>query len=137
MSSRLVRMLLYLSMMQSSGGSLISLKIFLLIFLGILSYSCWYLDMAFLICFNEYSVVIFWASFLAIFALLARSSIHILCGRGCIGGVGRVLCTWLSICWMMGWSCQFGLFFVMYIIFRVRWYVARCFFRCFWSFFGR
>ena len=90
MSSGLVRMLLYLSMMQSSGGDSFSLKIFLLIFLGLLSYSCWNLDMVFFICFSEYSVVIFRASFLAIFALLARSSIHVLCGRGCIGGVGRV-----------------------------------------------
>ena len=40
MSSGLVRMLLYLSMMQSSGGDSVPLKDFLFIFLGLLSYSC-------------------------------------------------------------------------------------------------
>ena len=98
MSSGLVRMLLYLSIMQSSGGDSFSFKIFLLIFLGFLSYNCWYLDMDFFICFNEYYVVIFRASFLAIFTLLARSSIHAFCGSGCIGGVGRMLCVCLFIC---------------------------------------
>ena len=68
MSSGFVRMLLYLSMRQSSGGVSLFLKIFLFIFLGLLSYSCWYFDIVFFICFSEYSVVIFRASFLAFFA---------------------------------------------------------------------
>ena len=86
MSSGLVRILLYLSIRQSSGGASVILKTFLFSFLGFFSYNCRYFDMVFLICFNKYCVVIFRASFLDIFALLAKSSIHMLCGRGCIGG---------------------------------------------------
>ena len=67
-SSGFVRMLLNLSMRQSNGGVSLFLKIFLLIFLGLLSYNCWNFDMVFLICIMVYTVVIFWASVLAVFA---------------------------------------------------------------------
>ena len=47
MSSRLVRMLLFRSVMQSSGGVSKFLKTFLFIYFGLVSYSCLYFDMAF------------------------------------------------------------------------------------------
>ena len=73
-------------MMQSSGGVSLSLKTYLFIFWKFFSYNCWYFDMAFLICVREYSVVILRASFSVIFALLAKPSLYILCGRGWVGG---------------------------------------------------
>ena len=45
-----VRMLSNLSIRQSSEGLSLFLKTLRLIFLGFLSYNCWYLDMVFLIC---------------------------------------------------------------------------------------
>ena len=47
MSSRLVRMLLFLLVMQSSGGVSKILKTFLFIFFGLISYSCLYLELIF------------------------------------------------------------------------------------------
>ena len=47
MSSGLVRMLLFWSIIQSNGGSSRFLNTFLFIFLGLISYNCLYLDMAF------------------------------------------------------------------------------------------
>ena len=37
----------------------------------------------------------------------------------------------------IGCSCQFGSFFVMYIVFLIRWYVARCFFHILANFRGK
>jgi hypothetical protein len=64
---------------------------FVVYFLGLLSYNCWYFDMVFLIYFSEYYVVIFRASFLVVFAFMAKSNIHVSCGRVCSGG-GVVEC---------------------------------------------
>ena len=43
----LVKMLLFLSLMQSNGSVSRFLNIFLFIFLGLISYNCLYLDMDF------------------------------------------------------------------------------------------
>ena len=51
-------MLLFVSVMQSSGGVSWLLTIFLCIFFGFFSYSCLYLDIAFLIQSQVYFVVI-------------------------------------------------------------------------------
>ena len=59
MSSGLVRMLLLQSVIQSSGKVSRFLKTFLFIFFGLISYSCLYLEMAFLIHSFVYLVVIF------------------------------------------------------------------------------
>ena len=61
MSSGLVRILLLRSIIQSRGGISRFLKTFLFIFLGPISYSCLYLEMAFLIQSLVYLVVIFLA----------------------------------------------------------------------------
>ena len=71
----LVKMLLFLSVMQSSGGVSKFLKTFLFIFLGLISYSCLYLEMAFLIHSFVYLVVIFLACVFAILANVASSFI--------------------------------------------------------------
>jgi hypothetical protein len=76
MSSRLVRILFCLSVMESRGEVSECLKIFLLIFLGLFSYICRYFDTAFRIQSLVYFVVIFRASLLAVFARVAMASIH-------------------------------------------------------------
>ena len=58
--------------MQSSGGVSKFLNTFLLIFIGFFSYSCLYLDIAFLIHSFVYLVVIFWASLLVVLASVAK-----------------------------------------------------------------
>ena len=63
MSRGHVRMWLNLSRRQSNGGVSVFLKTFLFMVFGLLSYSCWYLDIAFLICLVVYSVVILRALF--------------------------------------------------------------------------
>ena len=35
--------------------------------------------------------------------------------------------------WIIGCICQLELCFVMYMIFRIKWYVARCFFQNFFE----
>ena len=55
----LVRMLLFRSIMQSSGGVSRFLNTFLFIFLELISYNCLYLDMVFLIHSLVYLVVFF------------------------------------------------------------------------------
>ena len=75
MSSGLVRMLLFRSIIQSSGGVSRFLKTFLFIFLGLISYSCLYLEMAFLIHSFVCLVVIFLACIFAALASVASSFI--------------------------------------------------------------
>ena len=58
-SSRPVKMLLLQSIMQLNGGISKFLNTFLFIFLGLISYNCLYLDMAFLMHSLVYLVVIF------------------------------------------------------------------------------
>ena len=70
MSSGFVSMLLFLSLMQSSGGVSKFLNTFLLTFFRLFSYSCLYLDIAFLIHSFLYLVVIFWASLLVFWQVL-------------------------------------------------------------------
>lgn len=79
MSSGFVRMLLYMSMMQSSGGVSLALKTFLFMLFGFFCHTiCWYFDMGFfLICFSEYCEVIFLALFLSYFTCLAKFFIHV------------------------------------------------------------
>ena len=45
-----------------------------------------------------------------------------------MSGSGICTCWWFCILFSIGCVCQFGSFFVMYMVFLVRWYVARCFF---------
>ena len=76
MSSGLVRMLLLRSVIQSSGGVSRFLKTFLFIYFGLISYSCLYLEMAFLIHSLVYLVVIFLACVFAALANVASSFIQ-------------------------------------------------------------
>ena len=87
-SSGLVRMLLFLSIMQLSGGVSKFLKTFLFIFFGLLSYSCLYLEMAFLIHSFVYLVVIFLAFVFSVLANVASSFIHSFFNRSSFGGGG-------------------------------------------------
>jgi hypothetical protein len=57
MSSGLVKILLCLSVNESSGDVSLFMKTCRLIFLGLISYSCWYLEMAFWTHFLVYLVV--------------------------------------------------------------------------------
>ena len=84
-------MLLCLSVMQSSGGVSWFLKTLLLIFFGFLSYSCLYLDMAFLMQSCVYFVVILWACMLAFLAVVAKASIHSWWLGSCIEGGGGMI----------------------------------------------
>ena len=79
MFSGLVRMLLFLSMIQSSGGVSWFLKIFLFIFFGLVSYSCLYFDMAFLMLSKVCFVVILRTWVLAGLARLANVLIMSCC----------------------------------------------------------
>ena len=76
MSSGLVRMLLLRSVIQLSGGVSRFLKTFLFIFFGLISYSCLYLEMDFLIHSFVYLVVIFLACVFAALASVASSFIQ-------------------------------------------------------------
>ena len=76
MSFGLVRMLVFLSIMQSSGGVSKILKTFLFIFFGLISYNCLYLEMDFLIHSFVYLVVIILAFVFAILANIASSFIQ-------------------------------------------------------------
>ena len=75
-SSRLVRMLLFRSVMQSNDGVSRFLNTFLFILLGLVSYNFLYLNMAFLIHSLVYLVVIFLACMFAVLANVANSFIH-------------------------------------------------------------
>ena len=75
MSFGLVKMLLFLSVMHSSGGVSRFLITFLFIFFGLISYSCLYLEMAFLIHSFVYLVVIFLAYIFVVLANVANSFI--------------------------------------------------------------
>ena len=62
------------------------------------------------------------ALFLASFSFLAKSSIHVLYGKNGSGGTCIILWLWLQISWViMGWFLQFWLFFMIYIVFQIRW----------------
>ena len=76
MSNGFVSMLLYLSVIQSSGGVSWLLKIFLCIRFGFFSYSCLYLDMAFFIQSWVNFVVIARACVLAVLASAAIVTSH-------------------------------------------------------------
>ena len=91
MTSWLVRMLLFLSVMQSSGGVSRFLKTFLFIFFGLISYSCLYLEMAFLIHSFVYLVVIFLACVFAILANVASSFIQSFFSKLSFGGGGMLI----------------------------------------------
>ena len=75
MSSRLIRMLLFWSVMQSSGGVSRFLKTVLFFFFGLISYSCLYFKMAFLMHSFVYLVVIFFACIFSVLANVASSFI--------------------------------------------------------------
>ncbi len=76
MSDGFVSMLLYLSVMQSSGGVSWLLKTFLCILFGFFSYSCLYLAMAFLMQSWVNFVVIARAWVLAILGIAAIVTSH-------------------------------------------------------------
>ena len=88
MSSGLVRMLLLRSVIQSNGGVSRSLKTFLFIFFRLISYSCLYLEKAFLIHFLVYLVVIFLACIFAALASVASSFIQSFFSESSSGGGG-------------------------------------------------
>ena len=94
MSSGLVRML-FRSVIQSSGGVSRFLKTFLFIFFGLISYSCLYLEMAFLIHSFVYLVVIFLAYVLAALASIASSFIQSFLSKSSSGGGGILVWVWL------------------------------------------
>ena len=61
------------------------------------------------------------ALFLASLAIFARFSIYVSFMKGGFGDGSIVTCLWLlSVCVIMGWVCQLGLFFIMYMAFRIR-----------------
>ena len=128
MSPRLVRTLLLRSVIQSNGGDSKFLKTLWLIFLGLLSYSCLYLDIAFFTHSLVNLVVIFLASSFAILAILARFSIQVLYRLVSFGGGGMLIYVWFINSSIIGCICQFGLFFIVYMAFLRRWYVVSCFF---------
>ena len=66
-------------MIQSKGGVSRFLKIFLLIFFGFFSYSCLYLDIAFLMHSWVYFVMILRTFMFAVLAILATVFIHSRC----------------------------------------------------------
>ena len=76
MSSGLVSMLLFLSLMQSNGGVSWFLKTLLFIYFGFFSYSCLYFMMAFLTHSWVYLVVIFRACLFPVLASVANVLIH-------------------------------------------------------------
>ena len=76
MSAGFVSILLCLSVMQSSEGVSWFLKILLLIFFGLNSYSFLYLDIVFLIHSWVYFVVILRAFIFAVLAIWANVFIH-------------------------------------------------------------
>ena len=93
MSIGFVTMILCSLLIQSSGGTSWFLKTFLLIFFGFFSYSCLYLDMAFLMHSWVYFVVILRACLFAFLAICAMVVIHSCWLGSWFGGGGMV--TWV------------------------------------------
>ena len=89
-SSGLVRMLLFQSVIQSSGRVSRFLKNLLFIYFGLISYSCLYLEMAFLIHSFVYLVVIFLACVFTTLANVACSYIQSFFSKSSSGGGGVV-----------------------------------------------
>ena len=67
-----------------------------------------------------YFVVMSLACFLAVFAMVAISFIHTFSEMFVVGGSGICTCWWLCVSFNIGYVCQFGSFFVMYIVFLIR-----------------
>ena len=67
-----------------------------------------------------YFVVIFLASLLAFFAMVAMLLIHSVGGAIVVGGCGMFVCGWFLISSMMGCACQSGSFCAMYMVFLMR-----------------
>ena len=109
-----------LSIIESRGEVSEFLKTFRFTFLGLFSYSCRYFDTALWMQSLVYFVVIFLASLLAIFAILAMSSIHSFGIESVAGGCGICTYWWLRISFSIGCVCHSGLFFAMYIVFLIR-----------------
>ena len=84
MFSGLVGMLLFLSMIQSSGGVSWFLKIFLFIFFGLVSYSCLYFDMAFL--------------------MLSKVCFVVILRTWVLAGLARLANVLIMSCWLISWS---------------------------------
>jgi hypothetical protein len=109
MSSGLVSMLLFLSIMQSNGGVSWFLKTFLFIFLGLFSYSCLYFVIAFLMHSCVYFVVILRACLFAFLPSSAKVLIHScgfdsgLGGGGMIYGYGFLILLLLGGCASLVW----------------------------------
>ena len=101
MSSRLVRMLFW-SVIQSSGGISRFLKTFLFIFFGLISYCCLYLEMAFLIHYFVYLVVIFLACVYFALASVASSFIQSFFSKSSSGGGGILMWVWLFSSYIIG-----------------------------------
>ena len=120
MSSGLVRMLLFRSVMQSSGGVSKFLKTFLFIYFGLVSYNCLYFDMAFLMHSFVYLVVIFLACVFTVLASVTSSFIQSFFSKRSFGGGGMLMWVWLFSSYIIGWLRQFIVLFVMYIAFLIR-----------------
>ena len=123
--------------MQSSGWVLLFLMTFWWIFFGLLSYSCLYFEMAFLMHSLLYLVVIFWASLFAVRTMVAMLVIHWSISVSSLGGWEIDVCRCVIMPFRMGWFLHCVLFFTVHIVLRIRWYMYRCFFHSFASFFGR
>ena len=102
MSSRLVRMLLFWSIMQSSGGVSKFLKTFLFIFFGLISYSYLYLEMAFLKHSFVYLGVIFFACIFAMLANVASFLIQSFFSKLSFGGGSMLMWVWLFSSYIIG-----------------------------------
>ena len=87
--------------MQSSGGVSRFLNTFLFIYFGLISYSCPYLEMNFLIHSFVYLVVIFLACILVL-ANVASSFIQSFFNKSSFGGGGMLIWVWLFSSYIIG-----------------------------------
>ena len=102
MPSRLVRMLLFRSVIQSNGGVSRFLKTFLFNFFGLISYSCLYLEMVFLIHSFVFVVVIFLACIFVVLASVASSFIQSFFSKSSFGDGGMLMRMWLFSSYIIG-----------------------------------
>ena len=86
----LVSILLYLSIIQSSGGASRLLKNFLCICFGFFSYICLYLDISFITQSLVYFVIIVQAWVFVVLAIVANAMSH-----------SCSMCSWMGNCGML------------------------------------
>jgi hypothetical protein len=106
MSRGFVSVLLCLSLIQSSEFDSCLLKTILCIRLGFFSYTCLYLDIAFLTHSRVYFVVIARAWVFAVLAIVAIVMSHSCCWCPWSGRGGMLVCLWFLSVSIMGCVCQ-------------------------------